>query len=100
MATKGVHVRIDAKQKKRLEELFERMGLDVPTAVRIFFRKVELTGAIPFSIGAEQDMDNYSPKQLAYFDKLARDAEKTENIAASFRLPEEREKMSQWLRHG
>jgi DNA-damage-inducible protein J len=100
MATKAFHIRVDAKQKKRLEELFERMGLDVPTAVRIFFKRVEITGEIPFLIGANQEIDNYSPRQLAYFDKLAKEAMEGKNIAASFKMPEDREKMSQWLRHG
>lgn len=98
MATKGIHIRIDEKRKKQLEDLFEGMGLDVPTAVRIFLRKVEVTGTIPFSIGAEQDMDNYTPKQLAYFDKLAREAKQGKNIARSFQLPEESEAMHRWLR--
>lgn len=97
MATKGVHIRIDAKQKKRLEELFERMGLDVPTAVRIFFKRVEITGEIPFPVGANQEIDNYSPRQLAYFDKLARDAKQGKNIAASFQLPEQSKEMHRWL---
>ena len=97
MATKAFHIRIDAKQKQRLEELFEKMGLDVPTAVRMFFRKVEVTRAIPFSIGVDQDIDNYTPKQLAYFDKLAREAKQGKNIARSFQLPEESETMHRWL---
>ena len=97
MATKGFHIRIDEKQKRRLEELFGEMGLDVPTAVRIFFRRVEITGEIPFPIGIHEEKDEYTPEQLAYFDKLAREAKQPKNIAASFRLPEESKAMHQWL---
>ncbi len=89
MATKGIHIRIDAKQKKQLEDLFESMGLDVPTAVRMFFRKVEVMRTIPFSIGEDHYADNYTPKQLAYFDKLAREAKQGKNVYGPFNSMEE-----------
>ena len=99
MATKAFHIRIDAKQKKRLEELFERMGLDVPTAVRMFFRKVEVTERIPFVIGELDTDDNwYTPADVKRWEKIARDAKKGKGIAASFQLPEESKSMHQWLR--
>lgn len=85
MATKkGIHIRLDVKQKKRLEALFAQMGLDIPTAVRVFFRKVEMTGEIPFSVGTPQIVDNYTPEQLAEFDRLAEEAERGINVSGPF----------------
>lgn len=99
MATKAFHIRVDEKQKKRLEGLFEGMGLDVPTAVRMFFRKVEVTETIPFIVGrTEEDDVWYTPAQVARWDKIAEEAKKGKNIAASFQMPEDREKMFRWLR--
>lgn len=98
MATKALHIRIDAKQKKHLEELFAHIGLDIPTAVRIFFRRVQITGEIPFPLSVEYGIDYYTPEQLAKLDKLAEHAWDKKNIARSFKMPEEKEAMSQWLR--
>lgn len=100
MATKAFHIRVDTQQKKRLEELFGRMGLDVPTAVRMFFRKVEVTERIPFIVGGQEDDDSwYTSADVKRWGKIAEDAKKGKGIAASFKMPEEREKMSQWLRN-
>lgn len=100
MATKAVHIRIDAKQKKQLEELFAHIGLDIPTAVRIFFRRVQITGEIPFPLSVEHGIDYYTPDQLKKLDKLAEEAWQEKNIAASFQLPKDSKKMSQWLLQG
>ncbi len=84
MATKSVHVRVDEKLKKRLEHVFGQMGFDLPTAVRIFFQKVDLTGNIPFTIGVNNDIDYYTPQQIAELDRLAADAKKGINVSGPF----------------
>lgn len=50
MAKKPIQVRIDEKLKKQVEEIFEHIGIDTPTAIRMFFAKVALTGGIPFRL--------------------------------------------------
>lgn len=84
MATKSIHIRIDSKEKKQLEELLDRMGLDIPSAVRVFFKKVKMTETIPFSISAEEEADQYTPAQLAAIDKLAEEALQEKNISTGF----------------
>lgn len=50
MAKKPIQVRIDEKLKKRVEKIFENLGLDTASAVRIFFMKVVQMGGIPFDV--------------------------------------------------
>ncbi len=89
MATKSVHVRIDEKLKKRLEQLCDDIGIDLPTAVRMFFRKFDRTGTLPFQLGQEHEIDNYTPEQLAEFDRIAEEAEKGIGVSGPFNSVEE-----------
>ncbi len=68
MASKSIQVRLDSKLKKRVEKIFAGLGIDLPTAVRIFFMKVTSVGGIPFDLLYPED--NYSPEQLAKLDRL------------------------------
>lgn len=49
-----LQVRVDKETKERAAAIFESMGLDLSTAVRIFLRKVILTNGIPFAISVEE----------------------------------------------
>lgn len=48
MAQKNLQVRLDAKLKQKAEKVFQKIGIDTPTAIRIFFAKVVEFGGIPF----------------------------------------------------
>ncbi len=50
MATTIVQVRVDETLKKDVAELYESMGIDLSTAVRIFFKKSLQENGIPFSM--------------------------------------------------
>lgn len=73
MSTKSIQVRLDANLKKRVEKVLADIGVDVPTAVRIFFVKVAATGGIPFVLQTEEE-DHYTPEQIKRIDRLAREA--------------------------
>ncbi len=88
MATKSVQIRLDAKQKKRVEEILERIGMDVPTAVRVFFAKVVATGGIPFMLNEWME-DQYTPEQISYLDRLAAEAKSGKGLSPPFDTAEE-----------
>ncbi len=46
----SVQVRLDTDLKKQAEAIFENLGVDSPTAIRMFFKKVVATHSIPFSL--------------------------------------------------
>lgn len=39
MATTVLQVRMDEDLRNEASELFEKLGLDIPTAIRIFFKR-------------------------------------------------------------
>jgi len=45
-----IQVRVDKEHKERVEELFYDLGLDIPTAIRIFLKQVERRHGLPFEV--------------------------------------------------
>lgn len=45
-----VQVKIDLQTKNEVTNLYESLGLDLPTAIRIFFKKSLLVGGLPFDL--------------------------------------------------
>ena len=50
MATTVLQVRMDEDLKNEASELFEKLGLDIPTAIRIFFKRAVTEKGIPFEV--------------------------------------------------
>ena len=50
MASSLVQVRVDEKIKSDADQIFERLGIDLPTAVRIFLARAVMEKGIPFSM--------------------------------------------------
>jgi addiction module RelB/DinJ family antitoxin len=48
--TSVLQVRIDTELKREAEELFAEIGLDTPSAVRLFFKQSVARRAIPFPL--------------------------------------------------
>ncbi|MDD6069846.1 MAG: type II toxin-antitoxin system RelB/DinJ family antitoxin [Clostridiales bacterium] len=55
MANSLIQLRVDEKLKTEATDIYERLGLDLPTAIRIFLtRSVEERG-IPFNMKLKED---------------------------------------------
>lgn len=50
MATTVMQIRIDNDLKVQAGEVFAQLGIDIPTAVRMFMRRTVLENGIPFSL--------------------------------------------------
>lgn len=50
MATSTLQIRVDDSLKEQAIALFDRLGLDLPTAVRIFLKKSVMENGIPFEV--------------------------------------------------
>ena len=48
MAQTMIQVRVDKNLKDRVSDIYEAVGLDLPTAIRMFFKKSVLVGGLPF----------------------------------------------------
>ena len=49
--TSNMTIRIDSELKKEAEELFSDLGMNLTTAVNVFFRQAVRRQQLPFSIG-------------------------------------------------
>lgn len=83
----SIQVRMHKDIKAKAEKIFASVGLDSPTAIRMFFVKVVNIGGIPFELSPEED--HYSEEQLAYIDRLAEEAKKPGNSFGPFDSVEE-----------
>ena len=48
--TSLVQVKVDVETKTDVTMLYESLGLDLPTAIRIFFKKSIAVGGLPFEL--------------------------------------------------
>lgn len=63
MAQTVISVRVDEDIKKDVENLFDEMGMNISTAINIFFRQTLRERAIPFQIKAKDDYFNETNMQ-------------------------------------
>jgi len=45
-----IQVRVEKEFKKEMDELFKDLGLDTPTAIRMFLKQVERRRGLPFEV--------------------------------------------------
>jgi len=50
MATTNLNIRIDAELKKKAEEIFNELGLNMSTALTVFLRQTVRSNGIPFEL--------------------------------------------------
>jgi DNA-damage-inducible protein J len=56
-----VQVRIDEETRQQASELFERLGLDIPTAIRMFLKQSIESKGLPFQPRVmERDINGFS----------------------------------------
>ena len=48
MSQTMIQVRVEKDLKDRVSSIYEAVGLDLPTAIRMFFKKSILVGGLPF----------------------------------------------------
>ena len=46
----SLHVRIDEKMKKKVQKILDDLGLDMSTAINMYFHQIALQDRIPFAI--------------------------------------------------
>ncbi|MDL2207226.1 type II toxin-antitoxin system RelB/DinJ family antitoxin [Desulfovibrio sp. OttesenSCG-928-M16] len=78
MATTNLQVRIDPALKAEAEQLFADIGLDMPTAIRLFLKQAVINNGIPFSL--ERD-PFYSSSNQAHLTRAVRDLREGKNSA-------------------
>ncbi len=71
MASTLVQIRVDENLKNEATDIFERLGLDLPTAIRMFLKKSVEESGIPFNLKISSEKKN-----LKQADKILKKANK------------------------
>lgn len=71
MTSTLVQIRVDEDLKNEATDIFERLGLDLPTAIRVFLKKSVEESGIPFDMKVSTEKKN-----LKQADKLLKKANK------------------------
>ena len=73
MAQVSIQVRVDENIKKRVEELYSNLGLNISSAINIFFRQSLKERGIPFMLkeenGKEQNYSNIIQRLEKHYNK-------------------------------
>lgn len=57
---KAIQVRVDDQLKKQADLILEDIGLDMPTAIRLFLKKLVLLKSIPFELKSERTENGFT----------------------------------------
>ena len=68
MATTVLQVRVDEELKNEAAELFENLGIDIPTAIRIFFKRAVAEKGIPFELREPSAVYDANPGWKAFME--------------------------------
>jgi DNA-damage-inducible protein J len=68
MATTVLQVRLDENLKNEAAEIFESLGIDIPTAIRIFFKRAVAEKGIPFELREPTAIYSANPGWKAFED--------------------------------
>lgn len=88
MATTVMQVRIDEDLKNEAAALFDRLGLDIPTAIRVFFKKAVNEKGIPFDLKDKEKSGNVSEEMsdgMKSFMKLREEAQRNGTAGMSLK---------------
>lgn len=68
-----VQFRVDKDLKQEVAEIYEELGMDLPTAFRMFMKKSKMVRGIPFETTLPQDVVTRA-EALSAFDELRKQA--------------------------
>jgi len=81
-----IQVRITDCDKEEAQKILEELGLDLPTAIRMFLKKVQQSKGLPFdvSLEPERDENGLTKKQVKDILQASADAKKGINVSPAF----------------
>jgi DNA-damage-inducible protein J len=74
-----IQVRVDSRLKEDAENLFTDLGLDIPSAIRLFLKQAIARNGIPFRVKRGDDF--YNPYNIAHLKKVLKDLNTGEGVA-------------------
>ena len=62
-----IQVRVDNELKEQVAEIYDRIGIDIPTAVRMFFKATVREDDLPFSTKGKEKEPTQAEQLMQYF---------------------------------
>ncbi len=78
MSATNIQIRVDQALKTEAEQLFSDIGLDMPTAIRLFLKQAVINNGIPFPL--ERD-PFYSTSNQVHLTQAVKDLRAGKNCA-------------------
>lgn len=72
-----VHIRVSDTTKEAVRKIFEKLGLDMSTAIKLYFHQVMLHKGLPFPLLTE---NGFTPEEEDSILKAIQDAEQGKNV--------------------
>ncbi len=82
MAT--IQVRISDEDKKAAEKVLKAIGMDVTTAVRVYFKRIAVDGGIPFPLNPNLTVNGFTPEFEAEVLKASEEADQGIGMSGPF----------------
>jgi len=81
-----IQVRITDCDKEEAQKILEELGLDLPTAIRMFLKKVQQSKGLPFEVTLEPERDEngLTKEQVKDILQASADAKKGINVSPAF----------------
>ena len=73
-----IQIRINEKEKKKAKKVFDDLGLDMSSAIKIFLKKVSEKKGLPFLMLTENGLTLEQEEEII---KAAKEAEQGKNVS-------------------
>jgi len=74
----NIQIRIDEKEKLAAKKIFDKLGLDMSSAIKLFLRQTALRKGLPFLLTTE---NGFTPEEEAEIIKASAEARKGKNVS-------------------
>ncbi len=81
----NIQIRIDEKEKKSAKKIFEKLGLDMSSAIKLFLRQTTLRKGLPFLLLTENGLTLEEEDKII---KAAEEAKKGKNVTGTMNSKE------------
>ena len=81
-----LQIRIDEKMKKDVKKIFDKLGLDMSSAIKVYLKQVVITQGIPFPLLTENGMTSAQEQAIL---KASEEAKAGINVEGPFETEEE-----------
>ena len=81
----NIQIRIDKKEKEEAKKIFDKLGLDMSSAIKLFLRQARIKKGLPFLLLTENGLTNEEEDSIL---KASTEAKKGKNVLHSLSTKE------------